>query len=165
MTDEELMSNYQTGDLQAFEELYKRYKGKVSGFLYQRVNEPYREDVFQKVFTRLHHKKHLYKADYPFSPWFFTLIRNVVIDFYREKKEEHAEFDEMIHQEMDSDDSQFDLSILSGLDEKDALLLYQKFVEGQSYEELENELNIKSATLRKRVSRIVKKLKLNFGYN
>ncbi len=163
--DEELMKNYQAGDMSSFDELYGRYKGKVYGFISSRVKEHSRDEIFQRVFTRLHQKKHLYKQEYPFAPWFYTLIRNVIIDFYRERKFEYIELNEEMMWEREDEIQEFDLSILESLDEKEALLLYQKFVEGLSYKELEDKLNIKSATLRKRISRLVKKLKDNLGYN
>lgn len=163
--DEELMKNYQAGDMSSFDELYGRYKDKVYGFISSRVKEHSRDEIFQRVFTRLHQKKHLYNQEYPFAPWFYTLIRNVIIDFYRERKFEYIELNEEMMWEREDEIQEFDLSILESLDEKEALLLYQKFVEGLSYKELEDKLNIKSATLRKRISRLVKKLKDNLGYN
>jgi RNA polymerase sigma-70 factor (ECF subfamily) len=160
MTDEELMENYKKGSVSAFEELYKRYHQKVMGFLGKKLaHEEVKEEVFQQVFTRLHQKKHLYDTSYPFAPWFFTLIRNVIIDHYRKEKVDYVELATEVESEEQNSEAPDKEGVLSDLDEKDAVLLYKKFVEGLSYKELEAELSAKSSALRKRVSRLIKKLK------
>lgn len=164
MTDEELMESYKIGTISSFNELYDRYKQKVMGFLFKKVKEGEREEVFQLVFTRLHEKKHLYNSSQPFAPWFFTLIRNVIIDHYRRGRIEYVELNSSYEPFEGSDsedrsDKETEASeVLNELKEDEAILLYRKFVDGLTYNELEKEFSTKSATLRKRISRLVKKL-------
>lgn len=162
MTDEELMENYKQGSVRAFEQLYERYHQKVMGFVAKKVSESEKEEVFQQVFVRLHQKKHLFDSTYPFAPWFFTLIRNVIVDHYRKEKVDYVELVEDLPTESEQEEDitkEEAHQVLSQLKEDEALLLYKKFVDGLSYKELEKELAVKSSALRKRVSRLLKSIK------
>lgn len=155
-SDEELMMAYCDGEEEAFGELFKRYKGRIYGYLQNKVPLKDRDDLFQSSFIKLIEKRHLYKSEYPFAPWFFTLVRNNMIDQMRKQKGESVELNE------------FDIAVLDeevtelpqwGLSDEEMNLLYQKFVEGKGYSELEEEFNSKSSALRKRVSRIIERIK------
>ena len=50
-------------------------------------------------------------------------------------------------------------SLLSGLEQDEILLLQKRFMEDSSYEEIALEHNSKPATIRKRVSRLISKIK------
>ncbi|GAB4023188.1 MAG: hypothetical protein Fur0010_26430 [Bdellovibrio sp.] len=150
------MMAYCDGEETAFAELYQRYKSRIYGYLQNKVPPKDRDDLFQSSFIKLIEKRHLYKNDYPFAPWFFTLVRNNMIDHMRKQKRESVELNE------------FDIAVLDqkvtelpqwGLSEEEMTLLYEKFVEGKGYSELEEEFNTKSSTLRKRVSRIIERIK------
>ena len=157
-TDEQLMEIYLDGDLQAFEELYRRYKNRVYGFLAKKVDSSQQDDVFQLVFMKLHEKKHLFKSEYRFSPWFFTLIKNTIIDHYRKNRVKHEELTiDPVYEDQDETSTE-EISSLH-LDENQQRLLYLKFVEGYGYKELEEEFKTSAATLRKRVSRLITNLR------
>ncbi len=164
MTDEELMESYKSGTLSSFNELYDRYRSKVMGYLIKKVKEEEREEVFQMVFGRLHEKKHLFDSSQPFAPWFFTLIRNVIIDHYRRDKVEYVELVSEFEPTQESsleekwENENVATEVLNEMEEDEAILLYRKFVDGLTYKELEKEFSAKSATLRKRISRLLKKL-------
>lgn len=168
ISNEELMQQIQGGSEEAFEELYGRFRGQVYGFISKKVKGDDRDEVFQIVFLKLHQKSHLYKTEYPFSPWFFTLIRNTVIDFYRSNKVEYVSLEEesLVSSGDDSDSlglASADLGRLDGISSEEQILLYKKFVEGQGYVDLEAHFGIKAASLRKRVSRLIKKLRNREG--
>ena len=76
MTDEELMQVYINGDIEAFQALYQRHKGRAMGYLNARLaNQEEAEDVFQDVFTKLHRYRFKYEQDVPFLPWLFTIVK------------------------------------------------------------------------------------------
>lgn len=160
-SDEELMEDYIAGDVKAFETLYARHKGKVYGYIKAKTSEG-AEDVFQSAFARLHQKKELYKSEYPFLPWFFTLVRNVVADHGRKLSKQPRT--QSLEQEPAAKESAGEIQRsdeLEGmnLSEEQFSLLYKKFVEGRGYKELEKELGSTSAALRKKVSRLAQKLR------
>ncbi|MDF1614373.1 sigma factor [Desulfurivibrio dismutans] len=84
-SDEELMAAYAVGDLDAFAVLYARHRGRILGYLFSRLaGRDESEEVFQKVFARLHGVRQKYRVGTPFLPWVFVLVRNVLIDHVRE---------------------------------------------------------------------------------
>jgi RNA polymerase sigma-70 factor (ECF subfamily) len=161
-SSEELMILIQSGDSMAYEELYARFRGQVYGFLAQKVKGEDRDELFQVVFMKLHEKSHLYQREYPFKPWFFTLIRNSVIDFYRSQKITYVGLDEgedPSYEPFENSESESGIEKLNGLSLEEEKLLYLKFVEGLGYNELQSEFKVAAASLRKRVSRLIKKLR------
>lgn len=167
-TDEELMIAYQQGSLNDFEQLYFRHKNKVMGFITKKlkISDQEKEEVFQSIFSKLHQNKHLYDAKRPFLPWFFTLINHAIIDHHRREKVDYVELphdpsDEGQVAQGNNHEIQEEIhKVFSNINEEEAQLLYKKFVDGLSYKELEAQFNVKSSTLRKRVSRLISKIKV-----
>lgn len=157
-TDEELMQAYVAGDFTAFEDLYSRHKGKVYGYIRSKAGAERAEDIFQSAFARLHQKRGLYRDEYPFLPWFFTLVKNVIVDHFRKEKIRFEELGQEPIANAEENNEAFELEEL-GLDEDQFKLLYLKFVEGRGYKELEEEFSSSSAALRKKVSRVLQKLR------
>lgn len=161
LTDAELMSAYQRGDEEAFASLYERYHERVFSYLQRRIKNDMVNDLYQDIFLKLHEKKHLYNNEFAFAPWFFTLIRHSTIDFFRKKKlstESFADEYAAKNQEEILDFESF------GINETDQVLLYKKFVEGKAYKELAEEFSLSSAGLRKKVSRLIKNIRLGSAH-
>ena len=73
-----LMTAYQAGQLEAFEELYGLLAPPVRGFLASRPGMRVRaEDLTQETFLQLHRARHTYDAAYPVLPWVLAVARNV----------------------------------------------------------------------------------------
>lgn len=158
-TDEELMFLYQSGEEEAFNELFFRYEKKLFGYLKMRLSQQEAEEVFQDVFRKVHEFRHRYDVSYPFAPWFFTLTRNVVIDFYRKnRKVEKTSFDEtiLIEEEEKEHISELDLSSLSLENQK---IISMRYFEGKEFSDMAQELNLTEVNVRKKISRAVQKLK------
>lgn len=161
LSDNELMLLYQAGDEASFDLLYGRYKNMIYGYISKRVSPNVVDDLFQKVFIKLHKSKHRYNENYPFSPWLFTLIKNLLIDHYRTLNKEFVEFDENKYSL--KEESNIEVPALH-IKEEEYELLYQKFVQGHTYQELEEITNKSSSALRKKISRLILKIK-NGGNN
>jgi RNA polymerase sigma factor (sigma-70 family) len=85
--DEQLMAAYADGDITAFEALYERHKGRILGYLFNRLRDrDEAEEVFQIVFAKLHAARDRYREDIPFLPWIFTIARNALIDHVRKNR-------------------------------------------------------------------------------
>jgi RNA polymerase sigma-70 factor (ECF subfamily) len=85
-SDEELMTAYQSGDDQAFNELYRRYSGRVYGFLAgKNLAGPARDEVFQEIFLKFHKSRSLYSSPLPLVPWLFAICRSVLLDHFKVK--------------------------------------------------------------------------------
>lgn len=157
-SDEQLMHEYINGDNEAFTQLYERYKNRVYGYLNGKVASENRDDIFQAVFLKLHKVKYLYKDDMPFAPWFFTVIKNHIIDSSRKQEPVMEE----IVKEPESVKISYEVNIpsYSKLSKEDQSLLYDKFVEEYDYNELELKLHKSSSSLRKKVSRLLETLRI-----
>lgn len=86
-TDEQLMLAYAAGDESAFEELFGRVGGQVSGYMrggYQSEDEA--RDLVQQTFLQLHRARRDFRADRPFRPWLMTIARNVLRDHLRAQR-------------------------------------------------------------------------------
>jgi len=85
-TDDELVEAVRAGEGSAFEELFRRYRPGVHGFVQRRVRDQGRaEDLTQDVF--LSALRGLRQADSPvsFRPWIYEIARNSTIDLFRRR--------------------------------------------------------------------------------
>lgn len=160
MNDEELMRDYQRGSEEAFNLLYTKYTPMVYGYVKKRLRPSEADDFFQKIWRQLHEKRELYK-DQPFAPWFFVLIKNLLIDEYRSlgrRKEQHqSEFLEKLYGGVN--ESHDVTEILAHLPPQTAYLVQKYYIEGVGYEELEKETGLSQTNLRQRLSRALRGLK------
>lgn len=85
-TGADLMDRAQTGDRDAYGQLYGRYYDVVFRFIYARTqgNRPLAEDLCQDVFTRALARldSFTWQGRDPGS-WFVTIARNLVADYYK----------------------------------------------------------------------------------
>jgi len=167
-SDEQLMRRYKSGEMAAFDMLYARYAGRLFGYLKRRVPGA-ADEIFQNVFMKLHENRDRYLDGQKFSPWFFTIARNAMIDFLRRQKamQGSREFDENRHgaqdktaEEESSNEHAAGIElILHGLSEDERDLLNKRFDQELSYEEIAESLSLSSVVLRKRVSRLITKIR------
>ncbi|GEM_PF-2006805 len=165
MKDEDLMLSYKSGRVEAFNELYERYNKQVYGYLKKRLsNNAEVDDAYQKVWRRLHEKRDLYQ-DQPFGPWFFVLIKHLLIDEYRARarRRDHEFQDELvekIYAAHAEDEQAIDIEeLLAQLPSEAAHLVRQYYLEGVSYSDLEQSTGLSQSTLRQRLSRAIKGLR------
>lgn len=160
-TDEQLMREYVEGSEMAFGFIYEKYSPMVYGFIRKRLRSSEAEDFYQKVWRQLHEKRSLYQGQ-PFAPWFFVMMRHLLIDEYRSlgrlnRKEFQDELLEKIyHQDFQDNDLEELLETLPA-DTQDLVRKY--YLEGFSYEELEQETGMSQTGLRQRLSRALRGLR------
>lgn len=86
-TDEELITMYQMGHANAFEELFFKYKGPIYSFLVRQCsNKETASDLTQDVFTKVIKKAGTFKHQSKFSTWIYTIARNTAMDHARKAK-------------------------------------------------------------------------------
>lgn len=86
--DEELMMNFQQGNVHAFELLFEKYRVPVFNFIYRMLNcerEP-AEDLLQEIFVKLHKAKDFYEPKTKFSTWLFAIARNHCLNFIKSRR-------------------------------------------------------------------------------
>jgi RNA polymerase sigma-70 factor (ECF subfamily) len=162
MTDESLMTAYQKGSEEAFNLLYDKYSPMVFGFTKKRLRDSEADDFYQKVWRHLHEKRGLYKGQ-PFLPWFFVLIRHLLIDEYRSlgrKKERPGteEYIEKMYEKIEGTPEEVE-ELLSKLPPETADLVRRYYLEETSYDELEKQTGLSQSGLRQRLSRAIRSLR------
>ncbi len=86
-SDEELACQTQAGSLGAFEELARRYEGRLLNFLIQWGADYHQaQDLVQTSLVTAYRKIHLYKPEYKFSAWVYTITRRKSISHFRSAK-------------------------------------------------------------------------------
>ncbi len=127
-TDEDLLRLYIDGNNSAFDVLLKRYESKVFTYLLysvrtQELAEDLFQDVFIKIITTLRQKK--YTEYGKFSSWVMRIAHNLVIDYFRQSKNDNT---------VSNDEIEFDLFANSsmGLEES----IETQMIDKQTLEEV-----------------------------
>jgi RNA polymerase sigma-70 factor (ECF subfamily) len=82
--DTRLMERVQAGEPGAFETLVKRYKHRLLGFLYHRVDSrDDAEEIAQEVFLRVYRTRDRYRARSRLSTWLFAIAKNLACNAQR----------------------------------------------------------------------------------
>src|SRR3989337_1690422 len=91
--DIQLLIAAQSGDAEAFGELYERYAGRVFRFLYAHLdNRLDAEDLTEDVFLRVWKSLGSYQEQgVPFLAFLFRVARNALIDHYRRSGKNQAD--------------------------------------------------------------------------
>ena len=77
-TDEELIKQFQGGNIRAFNELVNRYKDRLLNYVYHFFNDIDRaEDIVQDTFLKLYTHKDSYREIAKFSTWLYTIAGNL----------------------------------------------------------------------------------------
>jgi RNA polymerase sigma-70 factor, ECF subfamily len=87
MTDEDLMSQFQVGTVEAFDILVSRYKEPLTNYIYRFLGDMKEcEDLLQETFLRVYRNRHSYRRIAKFSTWLYTIAGNLARSEYRKRK-------------------------------------------------------------------------------
>lgn len=135
------------------------------------------QDVLSWFYLKLWNGFWLYKSNTNFGAWVWTVFKNYIIDFFKKEKilsfsqitrsDSEEEFEDSL-KSLDQDiinlmETQFSyekiIKAINNLEEKYREVIYMKFVEEKSYEEIAEILSTSNDNVRKRLSRAIKMLK------
>ena len=181
-SDADLVAAVRAGDDAAFEELYRRYQKRIATFVCGMLRDEARcEDVAQEAFMSALRRMRETDAEINFKPWIYQIARNAAIDHYR--RNSHA-----VEVSMDADDGlrASDRHRLVGLDGgPDAALitkerlahlqgafdelsdvhtkvLVMRELEGMSYREIGQELDLTRPAVESAIFRARRRLESEF---
>ena len=78
LSDERLIEKFRNGEVNAYNELVKRYKDRLLNFIYRFLNDIDRsEDLVQDTLIKLYTHKNSYKEVAKFSTWLYTIAANL----------------------------------------------------------------------------------------
>lgn len=92
-TDDMLVARYSEGDNKAFDELLARYQGKLFNYIYFIVrSQEVAEDIFQETFVKAITtiQQGRYTASGKFSAWLTRIAHNMIIDGFRQERNENT---------------------------------------------------------------------------
>jgi RNA polymerase sigma-70 factor (ECF subfamily) len=180
LPDHEVMARLKTASpedvMRGFEVLVGRYKNAIVSFLF-RFTGDFRtaEDLAQETFLRVFRKIHDYNSTAKFSTWLYTIASNLAKDEFKRRVRHPAKSldwrgggdttRDMPQARADTTDSVPDVRLehdearqnvnkaLNLLDEHDREVLLLKDVQGLSYEEIAEVLDLPMGTVKSRISR------------
>lgn len=166
------------GNVNAFEMLVNAYEKTVYNLALRTLGNPQdAEDVTQEAFLKAYRSLSSYRGDSKFSVWLYRIVSNLCLDQLRAKKRRPTqsltvENDEGEEDTLEIPDEQFSPeklldrkltqeSVRRGLaslpdDAKQILLLRE--IQGMSYEEIADVLDLEPGTVKSRIFRARKKL-------
>ena len=174
LSDEELMERTVRDDHEAFRALVERYKSRVVNLVARFISDRDRaEEISQEVFLRVFVHRARYRPGGKFSTWLFTIAVNLAKNEIRYRVRHKREFSidaapegqaSVVHTLRDqaelADESvvREELEGVVGeaigrLPPKYRAALVLRDIEGLSYEEVGNILNIPGGTVRSRINR------------
>ncbi len=84
--DQQLMTDYASGNRVAFEQLYSRYEQALYRYLFNSCSdEASAGELFQDIWLRVVKARNSYKPAVPFRAWLFTIAKNRLTDHYRQQ--------------------------------------------------------------------------------
>ena len=164
----------ETGDPKAYAELMKLYRDPLYFMIYEKISDQdLAKDLTIESLGKAFKKLHLYKPDFTFSTWLFTVARNHCIDYLRKKKLPTFSIDKMMVND-DGRKSNFDLEskdpnpeqilmkkqrvkilrrIVDQLKPKYRDLVKLRYFKEYSYEEVAQELDLPLGTVKAQLHR------------
>ena len=170
-SDEQLMSLFQGGDENAYIELVNRYKDKLINFIFSYLGDlESSEDVVQETMIKLYQKKHYYKEIAKFSTWLYTIAKNLANTELRKRKQRKT----TLLSQFSKDDKTYELpsndpepgqeiqtdivnkiirDAVDQLSEKFKIVIVLRDIQGLSYEDISEIINVPIGTVKSRINR------------
>ena len=170
-SDEQLMSLFQAGDENAYIELVNRYKDKLINFIFNYLGYlESSEDVVQETMIKLYLKKHYYREIAKFSTWLYTIAKNLANTELRKRKQRKTTFLSQFSKhdktyELPSNDPEPGQEIqtdivnkiirdaVDQLSEKFKIVIVLRDIQGLSYEDISEIINVPIGTVKSRINR------------
>lgn len=175
LSDHQLIEAAKGGDEAAFAEIISRYKNPITNFLYRFLND-YEEavDLAQETFVRVYFALDRYHTNYAFSTYIYRIASNLAISEIRKRKrrsllsltglfqsdaEDSTEFQPPDtrplpdHDLVENERSRVIANAISTLPPKYRVPIVLRDVEGRSYEEVAEIMELGLGTTKSRISR------------
>jgi RNA polymerase sigma-70 factor (ECF subfamily) len=161
------MARYAAGEVESFEELFRRYESRAYAFFRKRTGSPERaEDLYQELFLRIHRARGRYDARRPFAPWLFQIAYRLLVDdqrrAYRSCEVPMGEREPLAERTSSEEwlgDCEAVGRALASLSREERQILVSSKVEGVGYPELAAQLGKSVCAVRKVASRALQRLR------
>lgn len=178
MTDEELVEGVKKGNIDAFEDIVKKYENKVYGIVFHMMkNQNEVEDLAQEVFLKVYKNLDRFKGDSSLYTWIYKITVNLCLDELKKRKNiiyldekisvEDGEIDkelpsnERLQEEL-YEDKELKENLhrcINKLPDKQKMMIVLRDIKGFSYDEIAEITNNKIGTVKSQINRARLKLK------
>jgi RNA polymerase sigma-70 factor (ECF subfamily) len=166
-SDEWLMKKFAEGQDEYFATLYRRYGGRVYGYLKRKLSDQtVAEDIFQEVFLKMTKSRRSFKLDGHFAPWLFSIVRHCMTDAFRRGARQKSILESVAlasTSDLSESKNERDIhdveSILESLTVKDRTVLSLRYVEDLSFANVASRMGLSAANVRQIASRAIHKLR------
>ena len=180
MTENDLIKKCKKGSREAFNILFSRYQSQVVNIAYSMLSD--REDAFdaaQEVFVRVYKNIESFKGQSSFATWLYRITSNVCSDILRKRQrdtnvislnqftDENKDIDikddsPTVEENMELSERQAAVrGAINELKEEYRVVITLCDIEGMSYDEISDMLNIPTGTVKSRINRARNALKKN----
>ena len=180
--DRELVEAVRAGEDSAFEELYRRYQPRIAAFVRRKVGDPARaEDIAQDVFFSALRRLRATDAEIDFKPWVFQIATNASIDHWRRTsraEEISVDADEGMRQSdrvrltgaagpdsvlVDKERFEHLRGAFDELSDMHTRILVMRELEGLSYREISEQLDVSRASVESTLFRARRRLESEYA--
>ena len=173
--EKKLVGLLKKGDIGAFDELFAWYSKRIYCFALSYLkNREDSEGIVQEVFFRVWKNRHKVNEHYSFKSFLFTISYNLIMDRFRQKMRDNEFLEVLMSKAKGSDYSTDDTVDFHSLHERYWELVEQlpprrkkiyklSRLEGCSYKEISNRLEISINTVENHMGAALKYLRNNLG--
>ncbi|MEP6944507.1 MAG: sigma-70 family RNA polymerase sigma factor [Acidobacteriota bacterium] len=185
LSDHELIEAAKNGDEDAFAEIVARYRNQITNFLYRFLND-YEEavDLAQETFVRVYFAIERYHTQFAFSTYIYRIATNLAISEIRRRKrrrvlsltglfqsgeDSDVEFQPVDNRSLpdadliEDEQSRTIAKAIAALPEKYRVPIVLRDIEGKSYDEIAEIMDLGLGTTKSRISRARGLLKEKLG--
>jgi RNA polymerase sigma-70 factor (ECF subfamily) len=175
LSDHELIDAAKAGDEAAFAEVITRYKNPITNFLFRFLNDHEEAvDLAQETFVRVYFALDRYHTNYAFSTYIYRIAANLAISELRKRKRRSLLSLTGLFQSQDGSEAEFQppdqqpladrtvidaerdrviAKAIASLPPKYRLPVVLRDIEGRTYDEVAEILNLGLGTTKSRISR------------
>ena len=180
MNENRIIQRITEGDKSAFEELFKLYENRIYNLALKWTGDPQDAlDVSQEIFLRVYRYLPGFKNQSSFGTWIYRIAINVCRDAFSKKNENVLSLDGDEEYETQIPDLRYSPEIefekrqikevlkeaILSLDDSHKAVVIMRDINGMSYEEIAQALEINTGTVRSRLARAREKLRKKLAEN
>ncbi len=157
-TENELVEKLRKGDVNAFDQVYKKYALRLYAFSFKYLkSREEAEELVQSVFLKVWENQHNLKTDKSFSSYLFTIAYNEICNVFRQRSYQRKFILSVESNNEASEESEAQLDalfvreqidrIIVKLPEKQRIIFIKSRQEGKSTRDIASELGLSSGTV------------------
>jgi len=158
-----LVERIETGDSEAFNELYRRFAPMVHGIALSRVPRAEADDLVQEVFISVHKNLSSLRDRNAVGPWLAKIARNRALNFYRSARPSDELNDEIAGSPNSKPEAFEILSVIRSMPDAYRETLVLRLVEGLTGPEIAAQSGMSADSVRVNLHRGMKMLREKLG--